>query len=122
MGMADSSFYLSWMIYYEFIYMAISLLVSAILKVNILIVLVWFGSGWVLVWVGMGLGGYGWVWVWVGTGMVSAEILRLYHPPLIFIGNDIHEQQLCPDPHLPLIILLEFDRAKLFHSSLLHKC
>ena len=32
MGMNDSSFYLCWIIYYEIIYLTISLLVSAIMK------------------------------------------------------------------------------------------
>lgn len=32
MGMNDSSFYLCWIIYYEIIYLIISLLVSAIMK------------------------------------------------------------------------------------------
>ena len=32
MGMNDSSFYLCWMIYYELIYLIISLIVSAVMK------------------------------------------------------------------------------------------
>jgi ATP-binding cassette subfamily A (ABC1) protein 3 len=35
MGMNDSSFYLSWMIYYEVIYLVISLIVAAIMKASI---------------------------------------------------------------------------------------
>ena len=35
MGMNDSSFYLSWLIYYEIIYFIISLIVSAILNASV---------------------------------------------------------------------------------------